>query len=185
MDKKYFKLGQDKIRHVRSAGRGRWQWISLLMFLTIFTEIFAKLTGIEYRAIKIITRHRAVYNHLAPLPRRGCNRRSIFKWSRAGLNSEFTFSWAGCLTKAKETRLFFYLVWKEEMDSCLSQGYYRRVKRKRSQPKIELESPVPFSTMITVTIRAFLYCRCNLRFTGKERWFFEVPLLSSNKIDWF
>ena len=36
-----------------------------------------------------------------------------FKWSIAGLNSEFYFSSTGCLTKAKEPKLLFTHNWKE------------------------------------------------------------------------
>ena len=35
----------------------------------------------------------------------GCNTRSIFKRSLTGLNSEFSFSYTGCLTKAKNPSL--------------------------------------------------------------------------------
>ena len=38
-----------------------------------------------------------------------CNTRSIFKQSKAGLNSEFFFPQTGCLTKAKEPNLPYYL----------------------------------------------------------------------------
>ena len=39
----------------------------------------------------------------------GCDTRSIFKQSLTGLDSEFSFSWTGCLTKAKESSLPYYL----------------------------------------------------------------------------
>ena len=39
----------------------------------------------------------------------GCDTRSILKLSRAGLNSEFSISQSGCLSKAKNPSLPFYL----------------------------------------------------------------------------
>ena len=33
----------------------------------------------------------------------------FFKWSLTGLNSEFSFSWTSCLTKAEENSLSYYL----------------------------------------------------------------------------
>ena len=33
----------------------------------------------------------------------------FFKWSLTGLNSEFSFSWTSCLTKAEEPSLSYYL----------------------------------------------------------------------------
>ena len=41
--------------------------------------------------------------------RTGYDRRSIFKRSLPGLNSEFSFSWTSCLTKAEEPSLSYYL----------------------------------------------------------------------------
>ena len=32
-----------------------------------------------------------------------------FKWSKAGLNTEFSFSETSCLTKAKDLGLFYYI----------------------------------------------------------------------------
>ena len=39
--------------------------------------------------------------------REGSGIRSIFKWSKAGLNSEFSFFLTGCFIKAKELSLLF------------------------------------------------------------------------------
>ena len=39
----------------------------------------------------------------------GCDTRSIFKQSWTGLNSEFCFSYTGCLTKAKKPGMPYYL----------------------------------------------------------------------------
>ena len=44
-----------------------------------------------------------------PSPRAGYDTSSIFKRSLTGLNSEFSFSWTSCLTKAEEPSLFYYL----------------------------------------------------------------------------
>ena len=48
--------------------------------------------------------------------------RSTSKQNTAGLNSEFSFSETGCLTKAKELSLLYYLLIAggEMIDSCLS-----------------------------------------------------------------
>ena len=47
--------------------------------------------------------------------------RSIFKQSKAGLNSEFSYSSNGFLIKAKEPSLPYYLLidGEKQMDSCL------------------------------------------------------------------
>ena len=44
-----------------------------------------------------------------PSTRAGYDTRSIFKRSLAGFNSEFSFSWTSCLTKAEEPSLPYYL----------------------------------------------------------------------------
>ena len=46
----------------------------------------------------------------SPSTRERCDTRSVFKWSLTGLNSDFSFSKTGCLTKAKETSLLCYLL---------------------------------------------------------------------------
>ena len=51
----------------------------------------------------------------------GCDIRSIFKQSTAGLRQEFSFSQTGCLTKAKEFWLPYYLsITVRKIDSWLS-----------------------------------------------------------------
>ena len=45
-----------------------------------------------------------------PSARAGYDKMSIFKWSLTGLNSEFSFSWTFCLTKAEEISLSYYLL---------------------------------------------------------------------------
>ena len=54
-----------------------------------------------------------------------CNTRSIFKWSKAGFEFEFSFSLTGFLTKAKEPLCptIYPLLVEEQIDSCLSQGH--------------------------------------------------------------
>ena len=42
------------------------------------------------------------------LPGTGCNSRSVFKWSKAGLNSASSLSETGCYTKAEKYSLPFY-----------------------------------------------------------------------------
>ena len=50
------------------------------------------------------------YSYLPnPSARAGYDPRSVFKRSLAGLNSEFSFSWTSCLTKAEEPSLSYYL----------------------------------------------------------------------------
>ena len=44
-----------------------------------------------------------------PSARAGYDMRSIFKRSLTGLNSEFSFSYTSCLTKAEEPSLSYYL----------------------------------------------------------------------------
>ena len=39
----------------------------------------------------------------------GCNTKSILKWSKAGLNSDYSYSEPGYQIKAKETSLFYYI----------------------------------------------------------------------------
>ena len=44
-----------------------------------------------------------------PSARAGYDTRSIFKRSLTGFNSQFSFSWTSCLTKAEEPSLSYYL----------------------------------------------------------------------------
>ena len=39
----------------------------------------------------------------------GYDMRSIFKWSKADLNSDFAFSLTACLSKDKEDNVLYYL----------------------------------------------------------------------------
>ena len=53
---------------------------------------------------------KCVYIYSIPPPQVGCDTRSIFKWRSADLNTEFSFSLTGCLIKAKEPSLYYYLL---------------------------------------------------------------------------
>ena len=50
-----------------------------------------------------------IYIYTNPSARAGYDTRSVFKRSLTGLNSEFSFSWTSCLTKAEEPNLLYYL----------------------------------------------------------------------------
>ena len=50
-----------------------------------------------------------MYVFTNPPAQEGCDTRPIFKLSLTGLNSEFSFSLTGCLTKAKDLILPYYL----------------------------------------------------------------------------
>ena len=69
--------------------------IYLLLKVAIFRETFKKCLNII-----ILTN---------PSTRAGYDTRSIFKRSLTGLNSEYSFSLTGCLTKAEEPSLSYYL----------------------------------------------------------------------------
>ena len=47
--------------------------------------------------------------YLTLQPQAVCDARSFFKRSTNGLNSEFPCALAGCITKAKEPNMFYYL----------------------------------------------------------------------------
>ena len=73
--------------------------------------------------VSIITRVCIYQTHL---PQGRFSTRSIFRQSTAGLNSEFSFSKAGCLIKAEEPSLLYSLsiaVGVKKKESCLSQKY--------------------------------------------------------------
>ena len=58
-------------------------------------------------ALKMLTRRLGIY--LTPPSWRGNDTRSIFfKGNKVGLNLQFSFSWTGCLIKAKEHSLLYY-----------------------------------------------------------------------------
>ena len=60
---------------------------------------------IKYNERDSLTFWHKVFIHSTSLPRTRCNTKSIFQQSTTDLNSEFSFSYAGCHTKVKE------LVW--------------------------------------------------------------------------
>ena len=57
------------------------------------------------------------------------------------------------------------------MDSCLSQGYWHKVKCKQLCPGFELRLTIPFPTMITITISL-------LSFDKMYFVFLSVPLIN-------
>ena len=50
-----------------------------------------------------------IYIYTNPSTRAGCDTKSIFKWGSTGLNSEFSFCYSSCLTKAEEPSLPYHL----------------------------------------------------------------------------
>ena len=60
-----------------------------------------------------------------PPPQSRCNSKSIFRESKASLNSEFSFSKTGCLTITKEHSVPYYIsiAWREQIYSGLFQEY--------------------------------------------------------------
>ena len=62
-----------------------------------------------------------------PSARAGYDTRSIFKRSLTGLNSEFSFSYSSCLTKAEEPSLSYYLPIAGGLDSYLSLSKAKRL----------------------------------------------------------
>ena len=50
-----------------------------------------------------------IYIYLTPLTQVEYDAWSTLKWSKAGFNWEFSFSWTCCLIKPKETFLIYYL----------------------------------------------------------------------------
>ena len=73
---------------------------SLNGYIYIFCEVVFSVFYTHSYMISIFTN---------PSARTGYDKRSIFKQSLTVLNSEFSFSWTSCLTKAEETSLPYYL----------------------------------------------------------------------------
>ena len=64
----------------------------------------------KLKCFKEISAHfENAYHIHQPLRSVGYDTRSIFKWSLTGLNSEFSFSYTSCLTKAEEPSPPYYL----------------------------------------------------------------------------
>ena len=60
-------------------------------------------------ANQLLTYKSYMYIFTNPSARAGYDTRSIFRRRLTGLNSEFSFSWTSCLTKAEEPSLSYYL----------------------------------------------------------------------------
>ena len=71
----------------------------LLLFQFLFATLAYYVTN-HFLFLSIFTN---------PSAQAGYDTKSIFKRSLTGLNSEFSFSWASCLTKAEEPSLSYYL----------------------------------------------------------------------------
>ena len=67
-------------------------------------QVLILVTQITYRTYK----HMIIFTN--PSARAGYDTRSIFKRSLTGLNSEFSFSYTSCPTKAEEPSLSYYLL---------------------------------------------------------------------------
>ena len=79
----------------------------------------------------------------------GCDARSIFKRSKADLNTEFSVSLTGYLTKAKEPSLPNYLI--------VTGGFMpfsRALTRCEMQAGFKIRSLISFSMMVTVILSA-------------------------------
>ena len=75
-------------------------------------------------SIRVNTRIRLAYIFsLDPSTRAGCDKSSVFKRNTIRLNSEFSFSLSGRLTKAKEQSLPSFFLLYGYIDSVLSQRY--------------------------------------------------------------
>ena len=83
-----------------------------------------------------------------PPARAGYDTKSIFNRSLTSLNSDFSFSWTSCFTKAEETSLLYYLP--IAGGRIISQGYLWYVKWNQPRPGFELVSPCPFPTTIAI-----------------------------------
>ena len=66
----------------------------------------------------------------------------------------FSFSLAGCFTKAKEPRVLFCwpIAWRGKTDSCLFQGHQSYVECKHPHAGYEVEQPIPLPTTIFFTL---------------------------------
>ena len=88
-------------------------------------------------------------------PQEGRDVMSMFKWSTAGLNSEFFL----CKPKLKKSVCPTIYIESEEkeLDAYLSQRYYRYVKCKQPGSRFELGSLCPFVAIITFTSQVLQY----------------------------
>ena len=95
--------------------------------------------------------HKTIFTN--PSTRAEYDTRSFFKRSLTGLNSEFSFSWTSCLTKAEKPSLLYYLpiarvriIWFISFPRVL-------VLCNQLRAGFELVLPYPFPTTITITPR--------------------------------
>ena len=87
-----------EIQSVYSIAPAAWAVFLFDISVYVFTKHFTQAGFSVY----VFTNHSAWA---------GCNTKSIFKWNSAGLNSEFSFSLIGCLTKVNSfcTAIYPYL----------------------------------------------------------------------------
>ena len=89
------------------------------------------------------------------ISRPGCDKRSVFKRSLTGLNSEIFFSLISCHTKVKEPSFPYYLNIGGRIVGLMP---FTRVlvlrEMQTAHSGFELESPNPFSKTIIVTLGA-------------------------------
>ena len=79
-----------------------------------------------------------------------CDIRLIFKWSTTGLNPKFSFSYTGCLMKAKQlTALLFIYCWKLGRDGFLP--FPRALTQSEMQKNLS-------KIWILITDSIFYYC---------------------------
>ena len=104
----YWEMNVCVLIHIRL----KWYWCTTIILENIIGCIILK------NCLNLSARP-SMYPTSLPWAR--CNTRSVFKQSKAGLKSEFTFSKTGCLSKAKELSLLHHHSITGRTDSCLSQ----------------------------------------------------------------
>ena len=77
--------------------------------------------------------------------------------STAGLNSEFSFSYKGCLTTAKVYNLPHYSPIAEGRTVGIMLFPRHKVKRKEPRSRFRIRSPTPFPLTITITLFFFFF----------------------------
>ena len=87
-----------------------WKWV---IIINASSPIPSHTWECDDHTVHILTQWHLtanwVYIYMTLLPQAGCDTRWIFRQNKAGLNSEFSFSKTGCLTKAKKHSLSYYL----------------------------------------------------------------------------
>ena len=143
------------------TGQGRWSSAGR-KYIHIYTYIYIYIYISSFSHT-----HTHTQTHIDILStfllRAGCDTRSIFKWSKADVNSEFYFSLTGCLTKTKELSILHYLpVFRGDEFMPASRALVRAKTQPR--PGFELGAPILFSLTITVTLSISVYtCVCIYR----------------------